>query len=694
MAVAPTQAAANPPPIIPPVASVSPNSASDQPTHKDTLGFTPYVAAVAAFLLHPDTNSPLTLSVEGTWGSGKSSFMLQLSDRISAKGGKTVWFNAWRHDKEDELWAAFALDFTSKLAADLVFWKKWWLHLKLSLARFDWQGGWFPVAKFVVLTLLFLYITLLVGLSAGKKDSTLRRLLTRPLPKVSSSNPPTATAAGEKQNQDELAGKPEDLLFVLIQLGGTAGYILLGFAIIHKISDVIGNPLKTRLTKYILDPKYETRAAFIETFHSDFDRLVRTYARGQRVFVFIDDLDRCEVPKAAELMQALNMLISDSAPVVYILGLDREKIAAGLAAKYEKLLPYLAESVSAPPNTTSTGIEFGYTYLEKFIQLPFLVPQPAQKEIDKLMDSLGSAAREQNVPGTPGSEVDPGFIVQLSADSGWVRDIVKMVAPSLEYNPRRLKQFLNLFRLRALLASQTGLFGASRDPERFDPLTFEQLGKLVAIFLRWPLLLVDLEKRADLLSILQERAQSPDAIVPADPTNENDAILRYWLEKHKLMELLAFKNGIGPDDEAKYRLNRVDMERFLQVSPIIIGRELAETTPASNAATKTNTAAQAARQAQQFVQKSSPPERRSDRSLRDEAAFDEAASTVDADGAKTSAVSMGSSAPPVEASQSQRVPMFERPATTRQKEQFEDASPPISSSPLSSRTRRSGRKKK
>lgn len=78
-----------------------------------------------------------------------------------------------------------------------------------------------------------------------------------------------------------------------------------------------------------------------------------------------------------------------------------EKIAAGLAAKYEKLLPYLAENVSDQPNTASVGIEFGYTYLEKFIQLPFLVPQPAQKEIDKLMDSLGSAAQEQNLPGAP-----------------------------------------------------------------------------------------------------------------------------------------------------------------------------------------------------------------------------------------------------------------------------------------------------
>ena len=67
-------------------ASVSPNSVSDQPSRMDTLGFKPYVEAVAVFLTHSGTQPPLTLSVEGAWGSGKSSFMLQLQDRIRDKG--------------------------------------------------------------------------------------------------------------------------------------------------------------------------------------------------------------------------------------------------------------------------------------------------------------------------------------------------------------------------------------------------------------------------------------------------------------------------------------------------------------------------------------------------------------------------------------------------------------------------------
>jgi hypothetical protein len=538
-------------------ASVSPSSVSDQPTKVDTLGFKPYVEAVAAFLIHPDTRPPLTLSVEGTWGSGKSSFMLQLEARIrEKKGGKTVWFNAWRHDKEEELWAAFALDFTNKLAARFPFWKRWLFHLKLACLRFNWRRGWFRLAKFVVLALLFLYVTIAVVGYARKAQNPLQQFFS-----------PRSIQTG-----NEPPKKPEEVvLALLLKMGGTAAYILLGFALVRKIADLIGNPLEIRLTDYIRDPKYETHAAFIDTFHTDFDRLVRTYSEGKRVFIFIDDLDRCEVPKAADLMQALNLLISESAPVFYILGLDREKIAAGLAVKYEKLMPYLSGSTVAKGLSGSSGIEFGYAYLEKFIQLPFLVPQPADRDVDKLLDSLGKTAKKANGAAGERSEIDLGLLVELSADSDSIREVVKMVAASLDYNPRRIKQFLNLFRLRALLASQTGLFGTPQNSQRFDPLTLEQLGKLVAILLRWPLLFVDLETDPELLGRLQSYALGSEKSI-GEPLDQ------FWAAKHNLMELIAFRvSETGPN---RFGLHRLDVERFLQVSPPVRGRENIESTKA------------------------------------------------------------------------------------------------------------------
>jgi hypothetical protein len=153
---------------------------------------------------------------------------------------------------------------------------------------------------------------------------------------------------------------------------------------------------------------------------------------------------------------------------------------------------------------------------------------------------------------------------------------VKMVAPSFDHNPRRVKQFVNLFRLRALLASQTGLFGDPRDPKRFNALTLEQLGKLVAIMLRWPLFLVDLEANPDLLTNIQKRVWEE---IRPDSENAGDSTARYWAAKRSLIELIAFVKDDGQpgfDPKKKYGLDRVDTQRFLQVSPPVRGREIVE----------------------------------------------------------------------------------------------------------------------
>nr|WP_052721728.1 P-loop NTPase fold protein [Methanosarcina siciliae] len=58
---------------------------NDVSTEKDVLGFRPYVEAIAEFLTAEGTRPPITLSIEGEWGCGKSSFMKQLEKEIRKK---------------------------------------------------------------------------------------------------------------------------------------------------------------------------------------------------------------------------------------------------------------------------------------------------------------------------------------------------------------------------------------------------------------------------------------------------------------------------------------------------------------------------------------------------------------------------------------------------------------------------------
>ncbi len=113
-----------------------------------------------------------------------------------------------------------------------------------------------------------------------------------------------------------------------------------------------------------------------------------------KVYVFIDDLDRCEHPKSADLMQALNLMIAEDPSVIFILGMDREKVAASLAVKFKDVLAFLPnESAEIDPEILATrtgnrGLAYGYTFIEKFVQLPFQVPQPSETDIDEFLRKM------------------------------------------------------------------------------------------------------------------------------------------------------------------------------------------------------------------------------------------------------------------------------------------------------------------
>ncbi len=81
---------------------------SDNPITKesdDTFGFGFFVDILGKAIL--DTKYlPVTVGIFGEWGTGKTSLMRLLCKRLESNECKTIWFNPWKYDSKEELWAA------------------------------------------------------------------------------------------------------------------------------------------------------------------------------------------------------------------------------------------------------------------------------------------------------------------------------------------------------------------------------------------------------------------------------------------------------------------------------------------------------------------------------------------------------------------------------------------------------------
>jgi formylglycine-generating enzyme required for sulfatase activity len=603
--------------------SIRNTSVSDQATNNDALGFEPYVIAIAEFLLHEQTQPPLTLSVEGEWGSGKSSFMKMLEEYLRKKGGRTVWFNAWRHDKAESVWAAFALSFIKQISTP----KNWRDlpriiigHFKLQLLRFNLEKGLFELIKALPVIIFVICASIAIPfILIGYGVEGINELI------------------GAITSQDVFWSKINSVFKLLFTAGGltlSGAGIFAGIkSLSRNFQRLLQNP-KNNLIKYIEAPDYKKQSAFVEEFHEDFAKIVDAYIGNDRVYVFIDDLDRCEHPKSADLMQAINLMIADDPSVVFILGMDREKVAASLAVKYENILKYLpSETTEIDPDilarrSANKGLAYGYTFIEKFVQLPFLVPQPSQSDFERFLIQLATSTPPNLQPAKPHftffqsfwgkfklalpwrnnsqkhltsptsnqtsdlknlsldnpsiqseqtekEKAQAAVIKRLEAiqvnksdnrDSQTVRNVIMMVAPALDYNPRRIKHFINVFRLKVYIANETGLFFEKRDENDNlldSSLTFEQLGKFTAISLKWPLLLSDLENDKQILAKLEKFARGE-----WNPPNEEESI-RYWGSHTKLKALMAYGHEKSAAN-SKFSLAEVNVDKLLQVSPKII----------------------------------------------------------------------------------------------------------------------------
>ena len=270
---------------------------SDISSYEDYLGFKPYVMAVKEFITSNHTEPPLTVSIEGDWGSGKTTFMNILEESLKDSGHKTVRFNPWRHEDKEAVWAAFASELIQELKNDTPFCER--LNSEASIAKRRYYlntDRWQKAKSFLTIASLSVLLIFLILLWAF-------------------------VFLDWVFEQAGVPSGPLESIKQVFRVSGSLGIIVGYFKLMSTIKKDVGKPLEDNLVAYASNPDYNSKSDFVSEFHEDFGTILDGYLDdNERVYIFIDDLDRCSVPRAADLMQSINLLVSDDDRLVFVLG--------------------------------------------------------------------------------------------------------------------------------------------------------------------------------------------------------------------------------------------------------------------------------------------------------------------------------------------------------------------------------------
>ena len=95
--------------------------------------------------------------------------------------------------------------------------------------------------------------------------------------------------------------------------------------------------------------------------------------------------------------------------------------------------------------------------------------------------------------------------IRSGSDPEEFQNVVEKIAELFGFNPRRLKQFINVFRLRVMVALSTGVLTPAQEivgGASSGGITIQQLGLFTAILMRWSRLAGDLAEEPTLFDQL------------------------------------------------------------------------------------------------------------------------------------------------------------------------------------------------
>ena len=511
--------------------SAAQHTVSDRPAHsvaEDRLGFRDSVVALVQFLRSEETAAPLAIGVCAPWGRGKTSFMRMVDEELRETPPEMpvrfarVWFNPWKYDEEKHVWAALVAALTGCIQESLGLRGRLRFEGRRFLANFRNK---FDSGLGVRLAILLFLLAALIVLSVDESmqafnASVLEGLLGQPA-------------------VDALGKTPLGALLPLLVAA------FLTYQIYFKVFAVFNEGLLSHLQK----SDYSDKIGTLAEFEAEMQALNDSMPRDLKVVVFIDDLDRCKPGILSQIIESMQLL-EVSRKCIFVLGMDMNIVVQTIENEYADVNPEVKRSED---HAESFQHGRGYRFLEKIIQVRLGVPEYGPAQMRRFAESLsapaetaggpepavtGAASEADAAPETPPAKPEPprAEAERVPRDSPEVAEAIAAYGAKCFRNPRRLKRFVNAFRLHVYLA----------EAARLD-LPVDRLARFLVLTEKWPGLVDRLLDAPAALDDWLERdgvQEDADALVEPVERGLSDPLIR---------DLLRGPDGDDPIDGAELR---------------------------------------------------------------------------------------------------------------------------------------------
>jgi hypothetical protein len=380
---------------------------SDEATDIDLLDYRHYSRAIFEFVAAAKSKPPMSIGISAPWGIGKSSLMKQVKGRLDLhrKGGRdqdtvpcfTVEVNAWKYGSDEAIWPAITSEIYEQTASTLSPWERFKFRTVLALSlpsRSLWSalGAWNVWVALIILAVSAVIAIVfadtselkLLDISAWEPDNTVRGF---------APSMPLVVA----------------VITTFVNITGWTGF-----------RRTFQSPFSRRLKRSI-DAGISGAARAPKEAEDDINRMLDflTHDGEARVVVFIDDLDRCTPGRVLETVEALNLLFTNSGrsrntsrEIVFILGMDRELVAASLSVAYRDLVSELRDRGSV-----ANAGGFGHRFLSKIVQMSFVIPPPQREAMERFINhhvALDRPIGESDLPDpNPSDELVDNYVRRL-----------------------------------------------------------------------------------------------------------------------------------------------------------------------------------------------------------------------------------------------------------------------------------------